>query len=379
MTIVISAGYGSPALLLHGLPRANQAKAAILLVQAVGPQAALENLERAAAVPVILRAGLPMDGATVPENLERAVHLVRDGAHPVHHGPLERVARAAHLDPVHHGLLVSPGKAALLVRDGAPLARVVSLDLKDGTLEATDGVESQASPRDPSPRDPRPRAASPKDPRPRAAREDGAIAALVGAAAATLAGVVLPLESLASLVDHLDLAIGLLTQVNGLTMIGAVLESQARAAAVALETRGLTLLTTHGMVQESQARHHPDLETHGPMVATHGPTAATLLESQARHHPDLETHGPMVATHGPTAATLLESQARHHPDLETLPESLERQVLMKDGLLVVKIGLLTPQESLERQVLRAIPPPIQQQRPCHLTRNIQIAESLDGY
>ena len=292
--IVISAGYGSPALpLLRGLPRVNPERVVVLPVQAVGPQAALENPERAAAVPrapvIGLKAGLPMDGAAL-ENPARAVPLVqeagpqvalesparavlpvRDGAHLVHHGPLERVARAALpvRDGAHlvHGPLAS--QASLDLEDGpvllphGPLARVANREEEDGTPEATDGVESPASPRDPSPREASPREASRRDP-----REDGAAAALAGAAA-TLAGALLvhhgPLESRARAVDHL--VIGLPTQVIGLTMDGVALESQERAAAVDL-----------------------DLETHGPTEATTG--AVLVLASQARAAAvDLETHG----------------------------------------------------------------------------------------
>ena len=436
---MISAGYGSPALLLHGLPQGNPARAAILLVlaRAAGTRAALENPERvaaaaaAAAAGAILKDGLTMDGtAVLLENLERAVHLVRDGV------------------LTHLGLL----------------ARVASLALKDGTLEDTGGVERVE--RDPSPRDPSRKDRRQRDRRPREAREDGTTAALAGAAAATLAGV---LESLESLVD--PLVIGLPIQVIGLTMVGAVLpESRVRVAAVEVETRGLTLHTTHGMALASQARDQAEVETHGATVAlmtgptvatqervgrdqaeveTHGATVALMtgptvatqervgkdqaeveihgatvalmtgptvatLASQARDQAEVETHGPMVALMtGPTVATLQERVERGQAEVEThgatvalmtgptvatlqervgrdqagllvsLQESQERHHLMKDGLLAVMIGRLLPtlQERVGRQVLvlTAMKPAIQQQRPCHLTRNIQIAERLDGY
>ncbi len=353
---MISAGYGSPALLLHGLPQGNPARAAILLVlaravgtRAVGTRAALENLERvaaaAAAVGAILKDGQTMDGTAtaVPENLERAVHLVRDGTHPVRLGLL---------------------------------ARVASLALKDGTLEDTDGVERDPSLRGPSRKDPRQRDRSLRE-----AREDGVTAAiLTGATAAILAGA---LESLASLVD----LIGLPTQVIGLAMVGAVPESRVRVAAVEVETRGLTLHTTHGMTQESRVRVAAvEVETHGPTV-THGATVATQVrERVARDQAEVETHGPTVALMtGPTVATQAQERvAREQADLlVSLQESQERHHLMKDGLLAVMIGRLLPtlQESPGRQVLvpTAMKPAIQQQRPCHLTRNIQIAERLDGY
>jgi len=278
---VISAGYGSLALLLlHGLPRVNPERVVVLPVQAVGPQAALENPERAAAVPrapaIGLKAGLPMDGAVLEsparavllvqeagpqvalESPARAVLPVRDGAHLVHHGPLERVARAAlpvrdgaHL--VRHGPLAS--QASLDLEDGpvllphGPLERVANREEEDGTPEATDGVESPASPRVASPRE-----ASRRDP-----REDGAAAALAGALLVHHG----PLESRARAVDHL--VIGLPTQVIGLTMDGVALESQVRAAAVDLETHGLPV-DGAVLVLVSQARAAAaalDLETHG--------------------------------------------------------------------------------------------------------------------
>ena len=343
---MISAGYGSLALLLENP----------------------ERVAAAAAVGAMLKDGLTMDG-TVLENLERAVHLVRDGARPFHLGLL---------------------------------ARVASLVLKDGTLEDTGGVERVE--RDPSPRVPSRKDRSPRDPRPREAREDGTTAAI-------LAGV---LESLASLVD--PLVIGQPTQVIGLTMVGAIPESRVRVAAVEVETRGLTLHTTHGMAQESQVRAAVEVETRGPTV-THGATVATQAQGRVeRDQAEVETHGrtvalmtgPTVATQGqervakdqaevethgrtvalmtgPTVATQSQERvARGQAGLLVSPGSLARHHLVKDGLLAVMIGRLLPtalQESLGRQVLvpTAMKPAIQQQRPYHLTRNIQIAERLDGY
>jgi len=129
---------------------------------------------------------------------------------------------------------------------------VANREEEDGTPEATDGVESPASPRDPSPREASPREASPRDP-----REDGAAAALAGALLVHHG----PLESRARAVDHL--VIGLPTQVIGLTMDGVALESQVRAAAVDLETHGLPV-DGAVLVLVSQARAAAvDLETHG--------------------------------------------------------------------------------------------------------------------
>jgi hypothetical protein len=162
------------------------------------------------------------------------------------------------------------------------------------------------------------------------------------------------------------------------------LESQERAAAVALdlETHGPTEATTGAVLDlVSQARAAavaPDLET-GLTVPTIGP--ATPQESQARAAavaPDLVIG----------QVTPQESRARDLVDLviglATLLESRARDlvIMVKDGLRVVTIGLLllNPQESLGRQVLRARATlQLQIPRPCHLTRNIQIAERLDGH
>ena len=144
-------------------------------------------------------------------------------------------------------------RVALLVQDGL-LARVASLD-------PAAGEDGPPLARVVSPRAASPRAANPRAANPRAARE---VREDTGSGLHPLRG---------------GEVIGLRTRLIGLPMAGVVpLESRARAAAMALMTRGavtrgLILRRTDGLglAQESQARATAmDLTTHGPTLATLG-------------------------------------------------------------------------------------------------------------
>jgi hypothetical protein len=128
------------------------------------------------------KAGLPMDGAVPLENRVRV--LDRDGALPVPRGPLARVGS---LIPAV-GEVGHRGPLARLASLRAPSLRAPShtaVGEDGGDGEATYGLLA--------------RAANPRVPSPRVAREVGEGPGMDGAATA-LAGVVLPLESQASLV-----------------------------------------------------------------------------------------------------------------------------------------------------------------------------------